>query len=169
VIAILDAAYGQSDASAACVVIESWDADRSLSEHIVRSAVPAAYEPGAFYKRELPLLLDVLKLAKAAPAIVVIDGYVRLDAAGKPGLGSHLHTALGGACAVVGVAKTAFADAPLWCAQVVRGSATRPLYVTAVGMSDDEAAARVQAMHGAHRIPTLIQRADRMARDALSR
>lgn len=166
-ITILDAAYGPSDASTACVVIGSWDADRSLSEHVVRSAVPAAYEPGAFYKRELPLLLEVLKAAQVAPDVVIVDGYVRLDAGGRAGLGAHLHAALGGACAVVGVAKTAFAGAPSWCAQVVRGSAARPLYVTAIGMSDDEAAAGVRAMHGAHRIPTLIQRADRLAREAL--
>jgi len=167
VIAILDAAYGQNDASAACVLVDAWGADRPLSEHVIRSAAAATYEPGAFYKRELPLLLEVLKATRGAPKVVIVDGYVRLDAAGKAGLGAHLHAAIGGASAIVGVAKTAFADAPLWCAQVVRGSATRPLYVTAIGMSDDAAAAGVRAMHGAHRIPTLIQRADRLARDAL--
>ncbi len=165
--AVLDAAYSQSHASVACVVFDAWDSHQPLSEYVMRSAAAASYEPGAFYKRELPLLLEVLKAAKVAPSVVIIDGYVRLDAGGRAGLGTHLHAALGGACAVVGVAKTAFAGAQSWCAQVVRGSATRPLYVTAIGMSDDDAAAGVRAMHGAHRIPTLIRRADRLARDAL--
>lgn len=165
--AVLDAAYAANSASAACVLFGAWNSDRPLSEHVTCFAAAASYEPGAFYKRELPLLLEVLKAARVAPEVVVIDGYVRLDAAGKAGLGAHLHAALCGASAIVGVAKTAFADAPLWCAQVVRGSAVRPLYVTAIGMSDDDAAAGVRAMHGAHRIPTLIQRADRLARDGL--
>jgi deoxyribonuclease V len=167
-IAVLDAAYSDTRACAACVAFDGWTAEHATHEEVFCAHAAAAYEPGAFYKRELPLLLEVLKAARIAPDIVMIDGYVRLDAAGKAGLGAHLHAALAGACAVVGVAKTVFADAPLWCAQVVRGTATRPLYVTAVGMSDDDAAAGVRAMHGAHRIPTLIQRADRLARDALS-
>ncbi|MDZ4869616.1 MAG: endonuclease V [Alphaproteobacteria bacterium] len=166
-IAALDAAYSDTNACAACVVFEGWAAERATHEEVFRANAAAAYEPGAFYKRELPLLLEVLKAARVTPDIVVIDGYVRLDAAGRAGLGAHLHAALGGSCAVVGVAKTAFADAPSWCSQVVRGSATRPLYVTAIGMSDDEASAGVRAMHGAHRIPTFIQRADRLAREAL--
>jgi len=167
-IAALDAAYSDKGASAACVVFEGWAAGQALSESVVRRAVADAYEPGAFYKRELPLLLDVLREAGAAPEIVVIDGYVWLDAAGKPGLGAHLHAALSGSCAVVGVAKTAFAGADAWSAKVVRGSAVRALYVTALGLSPSGAASAVQSMHGAHRIPTLIQRADRLARDALS-
>jgi deoxyribonuclease V len=166
-IAVLDAAYSDAAACAACVVFEGWSAERATQEEVFRANAAAAYEPGAFYKRELPLLLEVLKAASVAPDVVIIDGYVHLDAAGKAGLGVHLHAALGGSRAVVGVAKTAFADATAWCSQVVRGAATRPLYVTAVGMSDDEAAAGVRAMHGPHRIPTLIQRADRLARDAL--
>jgi deoxyribonuclease V len=166
-IAVLDAAYSDTGACAACVAFDGWTAERATHEEVFCATAAAAYESGAFYKRELPLLLEVLKAARVAPDVVVVDGYVRLDAGGRAGLGAHLHAALGGLCAVVGVAKTAFADAPLWCAPVVRGSATRPLYVTAIGMSDDDAAAGVRAMHGAHRTPTLIQRADRLARDGL--
>lgn len=166
-IAILDAAYSDSAASASCVAIDDWSAERAASETAIKRGPARAYEPGAFYKRELPLLLDVLKSAGLAPKTVVIDGYVWLDGAGKPGLGAHLHVALGGSCAVVGVAKTTFAGADSWAAKVLRGSAARPLYVTAIGVGLTEAAGAVQIMHGKHRIPALIQRADRLAREAL--
>jgi deoxyribonuclease V len=166
-IAALDAAYSDTGASAACVVFEGWAAEHAASEHVIRQATAAAYEPGAFYKRELPLLLEALRASGVSHDVIVIDGYVWLDAARTPGLGAHLHAALNGASAVVGVAKTAFADADAWATKVVRGSATRPLYVTAIGVADADAASNVQRMHGLYRIPTLIGRADRLAREAL--
>jgi hypothetical protein len=41
----------------------------------------------------------------------IVDGYVWLDDAGKPGLGAHLYQALGGRVAVLGVAETKFRGA----------------------------------------------------------
>jgi len=38
------------------------------------------------------------------------------------------------------------------------------LYVTAAGMRLQEAADRIQRMHGPHRIPTLLKRVDTLAR-----
>jgi deoxyribonuclease V len=64
------------------------------------------------------------------------------------------------------VAKTSFGDAS-WCIPVVRGESQRPLFVSAVGMDAEEAAEGVHAMHGRHRIPTLLQLVDREARAAL--
>lgn len=119
----------------------------------------ADYEPGAFYRRELPCLLDVLARGPRAD-IVVVDGYVWLGD-GKAGLGAHLHAALGGA--VVGVAKTRFAGATDAIA-VCRGVSRAPLYVSAAGMSTEEAAAMVAAMHGPYRVPTLLKRVDMLAR-----
>jgi deoxyribonuclease V len=49
---------------------------------------------------------------------------------------------------------------------VVRGASARPLHVSAIGIDPREAAARVRAMHGPYRIPTLIRRADALARGA---
>jgi deoxyribonuclease V len=46
---------------------------------------------------------------------------------------------------------------------VVRGGA-RPLHVTALGLDAADAAARVAAMHGPYRLPTLLKRADQLAR-----
>ena len=94
---------------------------------------------------------------------IVIDGYVWLDAAGRPGLGAHLFEALGGRIPVVGVAKSAFQGSP-HAERVLRGTSARPLYVTAAGLDARQAAAAVGSMHGPHRFPTVLQRADALSR-----
>jgi deoxyribonuclease V len=118
---------------------------------------PAAYEAGKFYQRELPYLLGAL--AGITPELVVIDGNVWL-ADRAAGLGAHLHVKLG--VPVVGVAKNLFRGAP--AIAVVRGKSAKPLYVTAAGYSAELAADHVRAMHGEFRIPTLLKRADSLAR-----
>jgi deoxyribonuclease V len=164
-IAIVDVDYAAdgSSARAACVLLRRFADERAIEEHVVDVGAVAPYHPGRFFERELPCLLEVLARARERPAVVVIDGYVTLDAAGAPGLGAHLHERLGGAVAVVGVAKRAFRGAPM-AAPVLRGGSARPLYVTARGLDVADAARLVGAMHGAHRIPTLLRRVDRLAR-----
>jgi deoxyribonuclease V len=49
---------------------------------------------------------------------------------------------------------------------IVRGISRQPLFVTTIGTDVAAAAAAVLGMHGAHRIPTLLKRVDRLARDA---
>jgi deoxyribonuclease V len=119
----------------------------------------AEYEPGAFYRRELPCLRAMLSIGPHAD-VVVVDGYVWLEG-GAAGLGAHLHAAIGGI--VIGVAKSRFAGAA--CAvPVCRGASRLPLYVTAAGASAADAAAWVAGMHGPYRVPTLLRRADALAR-----
>jgi deoxyribonuclease V len=170
-LACVDAAYTERAASAACVLFAQWDAAAPLRVLTTRQAAAAAYEPGAFYKRELPLIVAVLNDLEHRPRLVIVDGYVWLDDAGgpggRPGLGAMLHRALGERIPVVGVAKTMFAGAAAGL-PVVRGESERPLYVSAVGMEAMEAARCVQGMHGHHRIPTLLRLVDRAARDVLS-
>lgn len=120
--------------------------------------------PGAFFRRELPHVLAVLGLLPAPPAVVLIDGHVWL-AHGAPGLGAHLFEALAGQVPVVGAAKRPFRDADR-AVPVLRGGSQLPLYVTAAGMDPDAAAAHVGAMHGAHRLPTLLKQVDSLCRDA---
>jgi deoxyribonuclease V len=166
-IACLDAAYSPTSASAACALAPAWDAATPAQVLTWRQAAAAAYEPGSFYKRELPLLLAVLGQVKGALSAVVIDGYVWLDGERRPGLGAILHEALPERIPVVGVAKTRFGNASAWCIPVERGGSRRPLFVTAVGMAADEAASCIRAMHGQHRMPSLLQLVDREARAAL--
>ncbi len=121
------------------------------------------YEPGSFYKRELPCLLALLDAIRAVEAIdlVIVDGHAWLRE-GEPGLGHHLWEALGEKIPVFGVAKAAFHEG---CAiEVVRGSSSRPLYVSAVGVDPHQAADFVRKMHGPHRLPTLLAEADALCR-----
>src|SRR5262249_10560204 len=120
-IACLDAAYSDASASAACILFSTWRAGTPLCTLTSRRGAPAAYEPGSFYKRELPLLLSVLEKVQRLPAVIIIDGYVWLDAHHRPGLGAILHETLTKKVPVVGVAKTVFGDALSWCIPVVRG------------------------------------------------
>lgn len=162
-IACVDVHYVGTCAYAAVVTFADWSAAAALEEKVVRRDDIQPYVPGEFYRRELPCLLAVLQ---AIPPfqIVVIDGYVWLGDS-KPGLGAHLHRALGGGVAVIGVAKTKYAGAgPAY--EILRGTSQRPLYVTAAGMSTDAAAEHVRSMHGEYRVPTLLRRVDFLCRNA---
>jgi deoxyribonuclease V len=159
VIAIVDVQYTGARARAGCVLAHAWRDAVPAAERAIESEVAAEYVPGEFYRRELPPVLEILRGVDGL-TIVVIDAQVWLGP-DRPGLGAHLHDALGGAIAVVGVAKNAFAGAP--ALPVVRNAA-RPLYVSAIGLDPRDAAAHVAAMHGPYRIPALIRRADQIAR-----
>ena len=162
-IACVDVDYRASGAVAACVLFRAWDDAEGVSETVIPIARVEPYESGRFYRRELPCLLAVLEAAGGAPGMVVVDGYVWLSDEREPGLGAHLHQALGGRAAVVGVAKTRFARAAA-AREVLRGTSRLPLFVTAAGMDVDEAARHVGAMHGPHRTPTLLKRVDQLCR-----
>lgn len=120
----------------------------------------AEYIPGQFYRRELPCIIALLQQIREPLDEIVIDGYVMLK--DRPGLGMHLFNYLKGKVPVIGVAKSRFKDA--YAAEVFRGRSTRPLYVTAVGVNLQKAAEKIQVMHGDYRIPTLLKRADILAR-----
>lgn len=159
IVAVTDVAYRDDVARAACVLAQGWTASAPLRTWTALRTPVAPYVPGEFRQRELPVLLAVLEGVRAD--VVVVDGYVWLDEVGRKGLGAHLHDAV--RLPVVGVAKTPF-DGASHARPVLRGESRRPLYVTAAGMDADEAAAHVASMHGAHRLPTLLARADRLAR-----
>jgi deoxyribonuclease V len=121
---------------------------------------PGPYRSGEFYLRELPPLRAVLQ--DAGPLdLIVVDGYVDLDPAGRPGLGALVHGEFG--APVIGVAKSLFLTAT-HAALVLRGASARPLYVTAAGLPVADAAALVSEMAGPFRIPDALRRADRLAR-----
>ena len=46
----------------------------------------------------------------------------------------------------------------------LRGGSKRPLYLTAAGIDVKQAAALVKSMHGGHRVPALLKRADQLSR-----
>lgn len=152
---------GLGEATAALIVCGELTFSTVQSEYVADIPQTAPYEPGALFKRELPCIQAVMALGPRLQ-LLVIDGYATLDPSGRPGLGSHAADATG--IPVIGVAKTPFRTAT-HAAEVTRGTATRPLYVTAAGgLEILEAARIVAAMAGEHRIPAALARVDRLAR-----
>jgi hypothetical protein len=104
-----------------------------------------------------------LKPVQNRVATVIVDGYVWLGPGNRPGLGAHLYKALYEKIPVIGVAKSIYSGATS-ARPVLRGRSRRPLYVTAAGMDSLVAAEHVRTMHGPHRIPALLKRADELCR-----
>ena len=165
-IACLDVHYKEDGAVPAAVLAPDWRSDRVLYEATVAIAEVEPYVPGQFFKRELPCLRAALDQLPAAPSMIVIDGYVWLGPNQEPGLGAHLFEALNRSVPVVGVAKNRFRDGD-GAVEVLRGGSRRPLYVSAAGIDQQEAARHVESMHGLHRLPTLLKRVDQLCRGLL--
>jgi deoxyribonuclease V len=168
-IACLDVAYSSTGAAAACVMIQRWDAKDANRIEVRRFDGPQErYEPGAFYKRELPLLMSIISEFKDAIEVIVVDGYVWLGADNQSGLGGHLFSSLGHRTPVIGIAKTQYRN-DTWSIPVLRGESRRPLFVTSAGIQTNTAAECIRRMHGDHRIPTILALTDRTAREELAR
>lgn len=160
-IVFLDVHYQGDTAFAAAVLCDAWDSTQPILEKVVRIEEVAPYESGCFYKRELPCLLAALQ-AVPRPTFIVIDGNVWLDDR-KPGLGTYLYDALKQEVPVIGIAKSAYRGSTN-AEAVLRGTSRRPLYVTAAGIDPVVGADRVKHLHGPHRLPTLVTRADQLCR-----
>lgn len=156
-ILIVDTLYGDGWARVAGVTLESPDARQVWREYTVMVSDPAPYEPGQFYKRELPGILELLKTLPTQPDVVVIDGYCEVG--GHDGLGNHLHKAT--QIPVIGLAKTPYVGAQ---AEPVVLGGTKPLYVSSAGISLADAKMLISQLESPHRIPTLVKRADQLSR-----
>jgi deoxyribonuclease V len=165
VFAAVDVHYLRSGGARAALVLAG-DCEFSQILDKKTAFVPQVdpYLPGRFYQRELPPVLAVLADVTGI-GLLVVDGYVDLTPDGSPGLGAHVHAALG--VPVIGVAKTPFATAT-HAIPVVRGQATRPLYVTAAGMSAADAARIVLGMSGDFRMPDALRLVDALARSRIA-
>ena len=160
----LDVHYEEHAARTACAGFEDWgDARAALELVLLCESPPEPYEPGQFYKRELPHLLRAIERVRGRIAIdlVIVDGHVWLEE-GQPGLGAHLHVAFGRVIPVIGVAKSSFRGGV--AIPVLRGRSVEPLFVSAAGIEARAAADLVRTMHGLHRIPSLLKRVDGLAR-----
>lgn len=122
-----------------------------------------AYESGAFYKRELPCILALLKDVPETINAIIVDGFVTLGAELNPGLGMYLYEALDEKTPVIGVAKNGFIGTPE-SQKIYRGNSEKPLYVSSVGLNQDEAHSLVLEMHGDYRIPTILRKVDHLCR-----
>jgi deoxyribonuclease V len=150
-------------ATAAGILFPTWNAAQPVRTILEELRGIASYEPGSFYKRELPCLLQLYQAVTEPLAAIVIDGYVTLGSAQTPGLGMHLYESIGRATPIIGVAKKFFTGTPEAC-KLWRGQSENPLYVTAIGVALSEAKAAIQQMHGGYRMPTLLKIVDQLGR-----
>jgi deoxyribonuclease V len=161
-----DVKYDENRARAVAIIFDNWE-DAAPKETIIQYIENIAeYEPGAFYKRELPCImaiLDTLDLAKFSA--IVVDSYVILDDVGKLGLGGHLYEAIQRKVPVIGVAKTQFLQNTINVVEVLRGESHKPLYISALGIEMNEAAKCVRQMHGEYRFPTLLKLLDDITKE----
>ncbi len=163
----LDVDHRKEASIAGAVLFRAFEDEAPEAELRVEVAPGAPYVPGSFHLRELPALIEILRSVHAPIEAIVVDGYVWLGDESRPGLGAHLHRALGSGAPVIGVAKKPYRGARL-AVPLQRGRSERPLFVSAVGMDVQEAARRIRGMHGEHRIPTLLRRVDRLCREGES-
>jgi len=159
----VDVHYSENSAVVAGVVFKSWQDEDSQKEYVSLMDEVADYEPGKFFKRELPCILKLIEDYHLKPKCIVVDGFVFLDDFSKAGLGKHLFDALNGEVSVIGIAKKRYKDIDSQF-EVYRGDSRRPLYVTAVGIETQQAKRNVVTMHGNNRLPTLIKRVDQICR-----
>lgn len=159
-IVCLDVDYRDDHAQTGWVLFQDWTDAAPLREGRVRSEGVVAYEPGEFYRRELPALLRTLESLVEPVDGVLVDGFCWLGLH-RPGLGWHLHQALAERCWVIGVAKRPFHGEP---GLPVSRAGSKPLWVTACGMDQQRAADCILSMHGPFRLPTLIKRTDQLSR-----
>ena len=162
-IACVDVYYASTHAVAACVLFKGWCDHLSVRQITEKIENVRPYEPGLFYRRELPCLLRVLNKVKEPLEAVIIDGYAWLGDNQTPGLGAYLFKALNESVPVIGVAKSSFKGSES-ALKVFRGPSKRPLFVTAAGIDMEIAADHILGMHGKYRIPTLLKEADRLCR-----
>lgn len=152
--------FASGGARAAAVLAGDASFGHVTGERVLPVASVVPYQPGQFRLRELPPLRAVLA-GLGQLALLVVDGYVDLDPAGRPGLGAYAHAEFG--VPVIGVAKTVFRSAT-HAVPVLRGAAARPLFVTAAGLPAEDAAELVRRMAGRFRVPDALRRADALAR-----
>ena len=86
------------------------ESDAIEQEYVLELSRAEKYESGLFYKRELPGILRMLEKVEQDVHTIIVDGYVWLSRAKKPGLGGHLYNALERRVNIIGVAKRPYRD-----------------------------------------------------------
>lgn len=156
-----DTYYFDNKAKTVGIAFREWGAVQPEQVYSETLEDIAEYEPGAFYKRELPCIVSLLKQVDFQTIeLIIVDGFVYLDDQGRLGLGGRLYETLGQSIPVIGVAKTNFASIENNKRKLLRGQSGNPLYITAIGIDVDEAAAHINTMSGEYRIPALLKQLD---------
>ena len=157
--------FDGGQAQAAAVAFEAWDSPEAAKTYQSHIAHVEKAVRGELDLRELPCVMQLLREHGLEPELILIDGFVHLDADETPGLGQHLFHALGSTTPVIGVSKTSRPGLPAQF-EVMREEETKPLIVTCAGVDIGAAKARLRAMHGRKRVPTLMKLVARLAKSA---
>lgn len=155
-----DTYYYNNKAKTIAVSFNHWQDEKPL--HIYNEIIEGVskYEPGSFYKRELPCILSLLKQINLEKIdTIVIDGYTTLEE-NKLGLGGHLYEKLDRKIPIIGVAKSQYQSNTSNYKALLRGGSIRPLYISAIGIDLEKAYNNIKTMHGSFRMPTLLQLVD---------
>lgn len=160
---IVTVQFEGTQATVAAATCDDWDAAEATKTYVLRITPVDPPVRGPLDLRALPGVMQLLREHRLAPEIVMLDGFVHLDAHETPGLGQHLHQALGGQVPVIGVSRKGL---PGLTAQyeVLREDEAPPLWVTCAGLDLGAAKARLRAMHGRKRLPTLLKLVARLAK-----
>lgn len=160
-----DTYYYEDVANTVCIAFEDWTSENETEVFAEQTEINSSYESGAFYKRELPCIISLLRKITLKPGdVIIVDGYVTLDDEGKIGLGGHLYEALEEKYPVIGIAKNGFTTPDAQRRSVFRGESKTPLFLTAKGIDVNEVKTKVEQMHGAYRFPTLLKKLDQLSR-----
>ncbi len=160
----IDVQYSEDIAYIAGGIFKDWNADEFEKVYKTTLSNIADYEPGQFYKRELPCVLKLLNQIKEKIEVILIDGYCFLSLENKEGFGAHLYNALNKEVPVIGLAKNPFRGND-FSKSLFRGGSIKPVYITSIGMEPDEAYTKVLKLHGDYRIPTLVKKIDSIVRE----
>lgn len=160
----IDVYYRENDAKAVGILFE-WDGELPIKSLVEYIQPIEEYEPGKFYKRELPCIMAILKEVDLDTLeSIVVDGHVYTNNDKTYGLGGHLWETLNGKVPVIGVAKTSFHQTEEVSIPILRGSSLSPLYVSAIGFDLNDAIQKVRNMKGEFRFPTLLKALDQMTK-----
>lgn len=158
----LDVQYGDPISRVAGVLFQDWNDAVPHAEYTLEVTNIAPYDSGSFYLREMPCLIALLAKVVEPIDLIIVDCFVDLEP-GHPGTGRRLYEFFDRKIPVIGVAKTQYVNAQ---AQAISRHGTKVLYVGAAGVDSLAAAVDILKMHGPYRIPTLLKRADSLARKA---
>lgn len=160
-------------------VFESWT-DTKVKYFVTskRETIDAEYKPGELYKRELPCIMQCLKMLDLDDVdTIIVDGFVWLSENGKdrtPGIGMRLANALMAEysrpdISIVGIAKNPYhCDIPD-CVEILRGESKTPLWITCSEYYfTKNYASLIKQMVGSYRIPDIIKSVDTKTRDISS-
>lgn len=161
----VDVDYRNTDAVIAGITFNEWTDETENEVFTSNVSDIKEYEPGNFYRRELPCILSLIDEHNLSPDLIVIDGFVWLDGSEKPGLGAHLFEALDKKVPVIGVAKRGFEGISSKY-ELLRGQSIKPLYVTCVGIDQSDSISAIAKMAGENRHPILLKKVDRFCRES---